>query len=77
MSKFCLQDICNTEVSKKIGVTPQCISQWISGKRLPSIKHLSKLTNIVKYPMNEVVDALLNANENYKNNALQKKKINN
>lgn len=54
----------NTEIAKKLNVSSQCVSQWIKGKREPSLDKLPKLAKALNCSIDEIVLALLDVKQN-------------
>lgn len=48
-----------TEISKKIGVTSQCVTQWFAGKRQPNLIKLKQLKEILNCSYDKLIDELL------------------
>lgn len=64
MNTICLQKFNNTQLAKSLSVTSQCVSQWFSGKRQPSIDMLPKLAKALNCSIDELVYALIATKEN-------------
>lgn len=60
----CIQKISNTKIAKKLSVTSQCVSQWFSGKRQPSIEMLPELAKALNCTIEQVVYALIQTKQN-------------
>lgn len=42
--------------AKEVGVTPQTIYSWKSGKSKPKTKHIQKISKILKIDIDKIID---------------------
>lgn len=52
-----------TEISKKMGVTSQCVTQWFTGKRQPNLQTLKELKKILNCSYDDLINRLLSKQE--------------
>ena len=59
-----MKNLNQTQIAKKIGVTPQAVSKWFSGKSFPSYKNLLKLQKTTGISLGQITKMLQNHGRN-------------
>ena len=52
------KSLTQSELAEKLGVTPNCVSQWENGQRKPNIIQLKKLASILCCTADELLEPI-------------------